>query len=230
MTYLLGRSKGINTAWKKKKKGGSKVWSDMETNLTMKECCWVRGTAKAHQWAIVGLHTQGCTQTGKGANDLVTWQISGRIGLERSPLSRRIGFKSTIHSGPVFGSPPPCSHQLSASEFTACLQVNFQQRSWAIRCENGSKINRAWILREKRYGKWKGSRCRRGGKSQLREVRSCLLCTARNGQGKCMVGKEEGRNYHVEKPSPSTGIAGVFCSDAIYFPFFETDQHGPEER
>lgn len=44
-----------------------------------------------------------------------------------------------------------------------------------------------------------------------------------------MVGEEQGRNYHVEKPSPSTGIADVFCSDGIYFPFFEIDQHGPEE-
>lgn len=39
MTYLLQRSKELETyiAWKKK--GGSKVWSDIETNLPKEECC-----------------------------------------------------------------------------------------------------------------------------------------------------------------------------------------------
>lgn len=55
--------KGIRDIHSLEKKGGSKVWSDIETNLPMEECCWVGGRNKAHQLTMVQLHTpQGHTQ------------------------------------------------------------------------------------------------------------------------------------------------------------------------
>lgn len=45
-----------------------------------------------------------------------------------------------------------------------------------------------------------------------------------------MEGKEKDMNYHMEKLSPSTRIADVVCSGAIYSPFLEMNHRGPEKR
>lgn len=135
---------------------------------------------------------------------MIWWldKIFRRIGLERSPLSRRVGFKPTIHSGPVCFSTYTWSHQY-AYELTACLHS---------RCENGSKINRSWTLREKCCGKWKQSCCKRDGKSHLHEVRSFQMFTDRIGQGKHIL-----RTWFILRRSSVPGQRLQMSSAVVIF-------------